>query len=1519
MGQQYIWLLQLDFLMRTSDSLAFALPESREDVVHKLTRNGTLPRVAKAVARFICLSIAILGMIISSTAEAQSSGVLGWSSSTGPGGYYDTADQACRAQWGLHNPERLSRYIGAFPSSASPFRANCSWTLYQYLCHQETGGGINDCGTVFPSFVEFSCAAGYQPSIGGHCIKSPDFVPERKQCSFNNGAQNNTTTPNPITLSTGSKGAQAKDFETADGLFSIGRSYRSLPVGRTAGARSMPQGLVGGWAFDFTYELQLGSFSGSPASPNAHLSLVAPDGTGYDFLLQADGTWIPDTATGQVWAPTDLKLEYVGTLPSNLADITTTTSTWRLTDGNDTVWVFHTFAQPNSSAYVTGRPITRTKSGGYTWSFAYNADTSLQSVTDSFGRAATFTWYKFFITTLSTPPAGASPFPVGVATITLPDGTSLRYSYDPAPATVAPSTAMPQRLIKVERLSAASAVIDSTSYLYENAALRTHLTGIVDNRNVRIASYGYDANGRGTSTQGADGANKYLVSYGESTGALTRTVTNPLGKVAVYTFSRFGTGAPDIRLTQVEGEPSPNCPGSVRSLTYGSDTFIATEVDEEGRVTSYTRDSHGRPTTKVEAVGTPDARTTTTVWNATFNQPDSVASPGVTETRLYNAAGLVSSLTSTDTTSIVTPYPTNGRTRTWTYDWSSTGLLEAVDGPLPGSGDTITYTYSPSGYLATATDQVGHTTTVTSRNGRGDPLAVEDENGVQTAMTYDGMGRPLTITINPGAAQSQYQLEYDAIGDLTRLTLPEGAWLQYTYDDAKRVTGVLNNRGETQAFEYNAMGGITTSAIRDASSAIVRQQSSVFDELGRLIKTIGGAKQTSSYAYDKVNNLTRKTDGQAGQWQNGWDALNRLASTTDPEAAVTTYRYAPNDNLSDLTDPRGMKTLRTVDGFGLTIKEHNPDRGDRTYWYDEADRLVKMVDAKGQESLFSYDNANRRLSETFTGASSQNIAYSYDATSGGNKGIGRLTGVTDASGTSSFIYDAQGRLVAETKGVGGQSYPLQYSYDANGFVTAITYPSGHILTYTRASDGKITGVSEKPSALGSSTVLASGVTFQPFGSLTGLTYGNGLILSRSYDRNYWLSGITLTDGSTPLLSLSLSRDQNGNLASITDNAGTGRDAVFGYSGAERLSLSVGPWSTTGDQGAEMGTISNTSNRALIYRAESGPVASDPNLAIGTTFTYNYNARQRLANLVKDGSSIASYEYDHAGLRVSATRSGSSPATVHYIFDPSGHLLAEHDGSTGALIREYVWLDDMPLALVAGTVSAPDYYFVHTGQIDEPLIVTNASKTKVWDAVLDPWGRATLLSTPSQQLNLRLPGQWYAAESSLHQNWMREYDPALGRYIEADPLGVDAGPNPYAYVEGNPINRTDPMGLQSFPPFVPPPPPVYYPPPPPVYYPSPPPPYYPPSLPMAPPRNGPKPPSPKPQNPANTCRVDGGGGDPCTEGWYNEFYFYCDRFRGYANRRCKDRANDRLHACKHNGGQWPPASPPRWTHRNEVDY
>jgi RHS repeat-associated protein len=85
----------------------------------------------------------------------------------------------------------------------------------------------------------------------------------------------------------------------------------------------------------------------------------------------------------------------------------------------------------------------------------------------------------------------------------------------------------------------------------------------------------------------------------------------------------------------------------------------------------------------------------------------------------------------------------------------------------------------------------------------------------------------------------------------------------------------------------------------------------------------------------------------------------------------------------------------------------------------------------------------------------------------------------------------------------------------------------------------------------------------------------------------------------------------------------------------------------------------------------------------------------------------------------------------------------------------------------------------------PLAVTNSARAKVWDAAYEPFGRARVF-TSTVEMNLRLTG--------LHQNWMRDYDPMVGRYLQPDPIGLEGGPNVYGYVGSDPLNNIDPRGL-----------------------------------------------------------------------------------------------------------------------------
>ena len=167
--------------------------------------------------------------------------------------------------------------------------------------------------------------------------------------------------------------------------------------------------------------------------------------------------------------------------------------------------------------------------------------------------------------------------------------------------------------------------------------------------------------------------------------------------------------------------------------------------------------------------------------------------------------------------------------------------------------------------------------------------------------------------------------------------------------------------------------------------------------------------------------------------------------------------------------------------------------------------------------------------------------------------------------------------------------------------------------------------------------------------------------------------------------------------------------------------------------------------------------------------------------------MGSYVYN--GFEQRAEKTAGSTAT-DFVFDRMGHLLEEANHATGTAIREYIWLDDMAVAMVQ--YPSTSILYIHTDHLGTPQKITSSSAAIVWDGAFDPFGNVASL-TGSVTNNLRFPGQYYDAETALAQNWNRDYDASIGRYVESDPIGLAGGINTYAYVLGNPTGLTDPDG------------------------------------------------------------------------------------------------------------------------------
>jgi RHS repeat-associated protein len=164
-----------------------------------------------------------------------------------------------------------------------------------------------------------------------------------------------------------------------------------------------------------------------------------------------------------------------------------------------------------------------------------------------------------------------------------------------------------------------------------------------------------------------------------------------------------------------------------------------------------------------------------------------------------------------------------------------------------------------------------------------------------------------------------------------------------------------------------------------------------------------------------------------------------------------------------------------------------------------------------------------------------------------------------------------------------------------------------------------------------------------------------------------------------------------------------------------------------------------------------------------------------------------YQINALGQRIRKTNSGGGQV-FHY--DDRGHLIAETTAA-GALVREYAWIGNAPVAVMNGSA----YHYVHVDHLNTPRLVTNAVAQEVWSwHQAEPFGNNVPDENPNGlgafDLPLRFPGHRYDPETGLHYNYFRDYDPALGRYGESDPIGLAGGPNIYVYGMADPLRLVD---------------------------------------------------------------------------------------------------------------------------------
>jgi RHS repeat-associated protein len=393
--------------------------------------------------------------------------------------------------------------------------------------------------------------------------------------------------------------------------------------------------------------------------------------------------------------------------------------------------------------------------------------------------------------------------------------------------------------------------------------------------------------------------------------------------------------------------------------------------------------------------------------------------------------------------------------------------------------------------------------------------------------------------------------------------------------------------------------------------------------------------------------------------------------------------------------------------------------------------------------------------------------------------------MTDQSGTMNFGYDARGRLTDKISAISGHTYPVSRAYTPGGRVSVIAYPTGRTIDYQRG--GCACNVSSITTSFNGNVItLMNNLIYRPFGGVSGMDNGAGGIIGSASD----LSGRVTVSNPGAVHEKTYGYDNNDNLTSISAPSTPWQSRTYGYDAINRLTHAEGPYGTidytydavgnrltkTESSSATAYTYYPLTNRLheAVTGAETIAHIFDPNGNItglgNKTLTYNHD--NRLIRVEENAVTLGEYIYNGLGQRVIKT---AGATTTIFLYDFDGNIIGESD-SNGTISREYLYKGSSRLAMV--DVPAGKMYYYGNDQLGTPQIMTDATNTVVWEADYKPFGEAEVNPNSSVVNNFRFPGQYFDAETGLHYNYHRYYDPKTGRYLTPDPIGLEGGINLY---------------------------------------------------------------------------------------------------------------------------------------------
>jgi YD repeat-containing protein len=613
---------------------------------------------------------------------------------------------------------------------------------------------------------------------------------------------------NPVAVNTGTKLQITTDYEGGEGgAPTISRQYRSAEG-------TIQQEANIGWLWTVT----------------GYRSL-ALDGVNAATVNLGDGSYVyfAKDATGNYKAP-------LGVYGYRLRLVNAATSEYELLDESDRA---DTFAPINGKL----RLIRSRLATGHSQTYAYDAQDRLLTTTGPSGRSITFLWNAESIIGFDAP------------------GLRVRYEFQHVQYNAAPVIGT-GRLSRVTYSLPDAGSASSLIYHYENAQYPSALTGLTDELGSRFATYSYDWQGRVLVSERANGAGRVSMSYNDTT--VTTGVTDALGTLRTYSMANIKGTYRSKGVSQPGGAGCAPAASSIGYDTYGNATTIK---DFNGNLICSTYETTtGLKTKEVSGLTgniCPGAavagvtKTKTTQWHAVFRKPVLESTPNLLTTITYDAQGnvLTKSLQSTSDNdgSQGLAAQVVGAPRIWTSTYNSQNQLVAHDGPLEGPGDITLYHYHDAddaqtlprwrkGDMHRIVNGLGHEETIDLYDSDGRVIQRTDPNGLITTVTYHHRGWIRAVSTSAGGEVETTLYDYWPTGRVRQITNPDGTYTIYSYDQAQRLTGVVDQSGNSVSYLLDLNGNVTLEQHKDSAGLLRRNITRAYDALGRLQAVTGARK-----------------------------------------------------------------------------------------------------------------------------------------------------------------------------------------------------------------------------------------------------------------------------------------------------------------------------------------------------------------------------------------------------------------------------------------------------------------------------------------------------------------------------------------------------------------------------------------------------------------------------------------------------------------------------------------------------